>query len=346
MDKKLYDKKVAVVILNWNGIDYLKKFIPVLIANSTHKDVDLYVADNGSTDESLDFLEKNYPEIKIIRLDKNYGFAGGYNLALRKISAEYYIILNSDVETTPDWIFPIIKKMDAAPEIAAAMPKIKAYHNKKYFEYAGASGGFIDKYGYPFCRGRIINTIEQDEGQYDDEREIFWASGACLFIRSEVFHAQNGFDDDFFAHMEEIDLCWRIKNTGYKIKVFPEVTVYHVGGGALPNNSPRKLYLNYRNNLFLLYKNLPADKKFLTIFIRMILDGVSAVIYLFHFQFSFFYAVLKAHFAFYKSIKKLKEKRKGLTGQNNKYKHPELYDKSLLWNYFINKTKSFDKLKI
>ncbi|MCF6242878.1 MAG: glycosyltransferase family 2 protein [Bacteroidales bacterium] len=300
---ELYQIKVAVVILNWNGEKYLKQFIPALIKNSNSDEVVLYVADNASSDDSVQYLRDNYPQIKLILLDENYGFAGGYNKALQQINAEYYILLNSDVEVTSNWIFPIIEKLDQDKSIAAAMPKIKSFNKKTYFEYAGAAGGFIDKYGYPFCRGRILDTIEKDAGQYDDEREIFWASGACMFVRSSVFHEHDGFDADFFAHMEEIDLCWRMKNSGYKIMYYSDVEVYHVGGGALPNNSPFKLYLNFRNNLFMLYKNLPKGKLFQTLFLRMILDGASALVYLLQFSFSSFSAVFRAHIAFYKSLK-------------------------------------------
>jgi len=339
--KRKYQFKIAVVILNWNGKKYLEQFIPVLIENSHVEDLALFVADNGSTDGSVHFLKENYPEIKLILFDENYGFTGGYNRALRKINAEYYVILNSDVEVSPNWIAPIIEKMDANAQIAAAMPKIKAFHNKEYFEYAGAAGGFIDKYGYPFCRGRILDTVEKDEGQYDDEREIFWASGACMFVRADIFHEQNGFDEDFFAHMEEIDLCWRMKNAGYKIMYYPDVTVYHVGGGALPNNSPFKLYLNYRNNLFMLYKNLPSKRRFLTIFNRMILDGVSGLVYLTRFEMKSFFVVLKAHFSFYAALKSLKQKRKILSEQK---RQKEQFPYSILYRYFIKKQKKFKNL--
>lgn len=345
MDKLQYDIKIAVVILNWNGKKYLEQFIPVLIKNSKSDNVWLYVADNGSEDDSVIFLQNNFPEIKIIRLEKNYGFAAGYNLALRKINAEYYVILNSDVEVSHDWIFPIIQKMDNNKQIAAAMPKIKSFYNKDYFEYAGAAGGFIDKLGYPFCQGRILDTVEKDQGQYNTEREIFWASGACMFVRSDIFHKHGGFDSDFFAHMEEIDLSWRMKNTGYKIMYYPDVKVYHVGGGALPNNSPFKLYLNFRNNLFMLYKNLPKEKLFKTIFIRMILDGVAASVYLLKFSLSSFWAVFRAHISFYKSIQSLNNKRDNLLENNTKSIHNEQYPHSIIYDYFIKKQKTFKNLR-
>jgi len=342
--KNKYVHKVAVVILNWNGRKYLEKFLPSVTKHSKSEQIKVYVADNGSNDDSVQFIQENYPEIEMVLLDENYGFAGGYNKALAQINAEYYVILNSDVEVTENWVFPIIDKMDEDHSVAAAMPKIKSYHDKTYFEYAGAAGGFIDKFGYPFCRGRILDTIEKDEGQYDTESEIFWASGACLFIRSSVYHQQKGFDDDFFAHMEEIDLCWRIKNNGHKIMYYPDCEVFHVGGGALPNNSPRKLYLNYRNNLFLLYKNLPSKNRFVVVFIRMILDGASAIVYLIRLQLDFFLAVLKAHFSFYASIKMLKVKRKQHRF-TNKYFHNEIYKHSILYSYFVKKMRTYKKLK-
>lgn len=338
-----HNLKVAVVILNWNGRKYLEKFLPSVTKHSKSEQVKVYVADNGSNDDSVQFIQENYPEIELVLLDKNYGFAGGYNKALAKIKAEYYVILNSDVEVTKNWIFPIIVKMDIDHSVAAAMPKIKSYHDKVYFEYAGAAGGFIDKYGYPFCRGRILDTIEKDEGQYDSESEIFWASGASLFIRSEVYHQQKGFDNDFFAHMEEIDLCWRIKNTGQKIMYYPDSEVFHVGGGALPNNNPRKLYLNYRNNLFLLYKNLPSQNRFIIVFIRMVLDGASAMVYLVTGKFQFFLVVMKAHFAFYLSLKKLWLKRKKLL-KTNKI-NTGIYNKSIVYSYFISKKEKMSDLK-
>jgi len=321
--RKQNNTKVAVVILNWNGNDYLEKFIPILIKYSKHELVELYVADNASTDNSISFLKANFPKIKLILLDRNYGFAGGYNKALAKIEAEYYILLNSDVEVSENWIFPIIDKMDANNLIAAAMPKIKSYHNKEYFEYAGAAGGFIDKYGYPFCRGR----------------------GACLFIRSEIFHKQKGFDDDFFAHMEEIDLCWRIKNTGGKIMYYPSTEVFHVGGGALPKNSPKKLFLNYRNNLLMLFKNLSQDKLIKIFFFRMVLDGLSALVYLVKFQFLNFLAVFKAHMSFYKLFFKFKEKRETVIPEKNII-HNEIYKGSIIYKYFIKKNRLFTDFRL
>jgi len=337
--------KVAVVILNWNGKKYLEKYLPSVLLHSNLSEVKIYVADNGSTDDSVSFLKTNFPTINIICIDANYGFAEGYNKALNKIEAKYFVLLNSDVEVTAQWLEPIIKKMDIDSTIAACMPKILSYHDKKMFEYAGAAGGFIDKLGYPFCRGRIINQIEEDLGQYNDEIDIFWATGACMFVRADLYKKAGGLDGDFFAHMEEIDLCWRFKNMGYRIVYNPHSVVYHVGGGTLPNNNPKKIYLNYRNNLFLLYKNLPTSKIVPTIFTRMVLDGLSALAYLSKFSFSFFWAVIKAHLDFYISIGHSRKKR-----QQNKlvfinYNHLEIYKKSIVYQFFINKLKTFDKLK-
>ncbi len=333
--------KTAIVILNWNGKKYLKKFLPSVIKHSQNEDVAIIVADNGSTDNSVSFLQNTFPEIHLILFDKNYGFTGGYNKALEKIDAEYFVLLNSDVEVTENWINPVISLMDSDKAIAAVMPKILAYHNKKHFEYAGASGGFIDKYGYPFCRGRILSKTEEDRGQYDDVRDIFWASGAAMFVRADLYKEFGGLDDDFFAHMEEIDLCWRFKNSGYRIVVNPESVVFHFGGGTLPNNNPHKIFLNHRNNLFLLLKNLPGKKIIPVIFSRLFLDGLSGLIYLISSRFTFFFAVLKAHFSFYFNIRKTLKKRNNQNVVN--YKHKEIYQKSIVISYFLKKKDTFEK---
>ncbi len=336
-------EQVAVVILNWNGKKYLEKFLPSVVSNSELEYVSIWVADNGSTDDSVEFLQKNYPQVKIVELPENYGFAEGYNRALEKIQADYYVILNSDVEVTPNWIEPIINYMSENKEVAAVQPKILAYYDKTKFEHAGAAGGFIDKYGYPFCRGRIISSLEVDNGQYNDAQEIFWATGACLFIRAKDF-LENKFDGKFFAHMEEIDLCWRLKNKGRKIMYLPDVQVYHVGGGTLPKTNKKKLFLNYRNNLLLLYKNLPRKDLFRILFIRKILDGFSAIIYLLSFQFSFFFTVVKAHFAYYSMKKEFKRQRLDLE-QYNSSSHKEIYKKSIVFDYFLRKKRNFTQIK-
>lgn len=336
--------KTAVVILNWNGKKYLQLFLPELIKNTQDKNTEIIIADNNSTDDSIEFLNTNYPKLRLIQLDKNYGFTGGYNKALNQIDAQYFVLLNSDIQVTKNWLNPLIELLDSDKSIAACQPKIKSYHQKEYFEYAGAAGGFIDKYGYPFCRGRILDVIEEDNGQYDDIMDIFWATGACMVIRADLYKNSGGLDDDFFAHMEEIDLCWRLKNLGFRIVYSPESTVYHVGGGTLPNNSPFKLYLNYRNNLFLLYKNLPKGKLFPVLFLRMLFDGLSGLIFLLRFSFKSFDAVLKAHFQFYKSIKKLRAKRKKLLSNKVVNHHQEIYPKSIVWNHFVQKKNNFTSL--
>jgi GT2 family glycosyltransferase len=333
-------QKVAVVILNWNGEKFLKKFLPGVVTNTITQNVDVVVADNGSTDESISYIESNHPNVKIIRLDKNYGFASGYNLALKQIDAEYYVLLNSDVDVPQEWLNPLIQFMDKNPKAAACMPKILDYNNPSHFEYAGAAGGFIDFLGYPFCRGRILSCIEEDKGQYDNPLEIFWASGACLFIRSKAYWEAYGLDDDFFAHMEEIDLCWRLINSGYSIWCIPNSKVYHVGGGTLPNNNPRKLYYNYRNSLFMLYKNLPKNKLFSIILFRLVLDGLSAVAYLLNGKFGFFKAVFSAHCDYWKSIGILRNKRNVLN-LNRASNGSKILHRSVLSNFFLLKRKTF-----
>ena len=337
--------KTAVVILNWNGKHFLEKFLPSLLKYSSDDDVEVIIADNASTDDSISYLNANFPGMRLLILDKNYGFTGGYNRALAQIEAKYYVLINSDIEVTPDWLNPLTELLDSDSQIAACQPKIKSYHKKDSFEYAGASGGFIDKYGYPFCRGRILNNVETDTGQYDDVKEVFWATGACIAVRADLFQKMGGLDDDFFAHMEEIDLCWRLKNLGYKIMVNPKSTVYHVGGGTLPNNSPFKLYLNFRNNLFLLYKNLPQDKLYIILFFRLILDGISGFMFLVKLSFSSFKAVLKAHVDFYKSIKTLKEKRYKLKSIKQENDSSGIYPKSIVFSYFIQSKKKFSDLR-
>ncbi|MFO7827311.1 MAG: glycosyltransferase family 2 protein [Bacteroidales bacterium] len=337
--------KTAVVILNWNGKKYLEQFLPALIKYTNSPETEIIIADNHSSDDSINFLNQNYPHIRQIIFDKNYGFTGGYNKALEQIEAEYYVLINSDIEVTKNWLNPLIELMDSNHQIAACQPKIKAYHNKEYFEYAGASGGFIDKYGYPFCRGRMLDTIEKDNGQYNDIYECFWATGACMVVRAKLFQKFSGLDNDFFAHMEEIDLCWRFKNAGYKVFVQPDSEVFHVGGGTLPSNSPFKLYLNYRNNLFLLYKNLPKRKLLPILITRLILDGLSAIIFLLKFSFPEFNAVFKAHIHFYKSLKNLKKKRKNLQPTVLVKNHPEIFSGSIVWKYFLLKKRSFSQLK-
>ena len=331
--------KVAVVILNWNGKDFLKEFLPSVVAYLPDFS-ELIIADNNSTDDSVSFLKKNYPSVRIIINKDNGGYAKGYNDAIKLIEAEYYILLNSDIEVTNNWIEPIIAFMDKHKNVAACQPKIKDFHQKTHFEYAGAAGGYIDKYGYPFCRGRLFQEIEEDKGQYDDVAEVFWASGACMFVRADVFHSLNGLDEDFFAHMEEIDFCWRAKNENHQIYYHPESVVYHVGGGTLPKSNPKKTYLNFRNNFFLLFKNIES-KHILWVFVwRLILDGVAGFKFLFDGSLKDALAVMKAHFHFYKSIRALYAKRKLL----NQKEVSMLYNHNIVYDHFVKGKKTFSEI--
>ena len=328
--------KVAVVILNWNGQKFLEQFLPSVVNHSDNARI--IVADNNSTDNSIPFLKEHYPTVELIELDHNFGFAGGYNNALKKVDSEYYVLLNSDVEVSKNWLTPMIELLDSDQSIAACQPKIKDYNNKECFEYAGASGGFIDKYGYPFCRGRIFDSLEKDNNQYDNIEEIFWASGASLFIRAKDYNNIGGLDEFFFAHMEEIDLCWRLKNQGKKIMVCPSSTVYHVGGGTLNKVNPHKTFLNFRNSLLTLHKNAPQKERFSIIFIRLLLDGLAGLKFIISGKPSHTWAIIRAHFSFYGAISQNKTKRKtvnnpNLTGQINK---------SIVKGYYLDNCKSFN----
>lgn len=333
-------KKVAVVILNWNGRKYLEKFLPSVVKYSSNV-ADVYVADNASTDDSVTFLKDSFPEVKIIQNKINGGFSKGYNDALKQLDSQYYILLNSDIEVTEKWIEPVIELMDKDASIVAVQPKILSWHEQEKFEYAGAAGGFIDRYGFPFCRGRIFQELEDDQGQYDDTVEVFWATGACMFVRSDLYHKHGGLDNDFFAHMEEIDFCWRMKNLDYKIMVCPSSKVYHVGGGTLPKSSSRKTYLNFRNNLFLLYKNLHPKKLFPVFFIRFFLDSIAAIKFLIEGGFKDFSAVYKAYLHFWKNHALLRKKRR-------KIKHSsatQIYKNSIVLDHFLRGIKKFSVLK-
>ncbi len=308
--------KTAVVVLNWNGKAWLEKFLANLVKHS--QEATVFVADNASTDDSVDFVKSNFPSVKIIINASNGGYAKGYNDALKQIYAEYFVLINSDIEVTDGWLSPIIDLMDSDKKIAACQPKLLDYKKRNTFEYAGASGGFIDNLGYPFCRGRIFDDIEQDKGQYNDAIEVFWATGACLFVRASHYNEVGGLDEDFFAHQEEIDLCWRLKNKGYKIMVQPKSVVYHVGGGTLNAGSPFKTHLNFRNNLFMLFKNLPTSSLFTTIPTRLVLDGVAALTFLNKENgMQHVLAIAKAHFIFYFEIPKLIAKRQKINQKNN-----------------------------
>lgn len=302
-------KRIAVCILNWNGEDWLRRFLPSVAAYSAEADV--FVIDNASTDGSVAYLKSNFPEIRIIQNHSNTGFAGGYNEGLKSVNAKIFCLLNSDVEVSEGWLAPVLELFDRHPEIAAVQPKILDFNKKNYFEFAGAGGGLIDNLGYPYCRGRIFDHIEEDHGQYDDEIEIAWASGCAIFIRSKDFWAQNGFDARFFAHQEEIDLCWRLRNSGRKIYYTGKSKVYHVGGGTLHKQSPQKTFLNFRNNLSMLLKNLPFPRLIWLIFIRLCLDGVAGIYFGFHDGFAHLWAVVRAHFGFYaNSFQTLKLRQK------------------------------------
>ncbi len=335
--------KVAVVILNWNGEKFLENFLPSVIACNTFYSK-IILADNASTDNSVAYVRKNFPTIEIIQNASNGGFAKGYNDALKHVEAEYYILLNSDVEVTPGWIDNVIQMMNDDPSIAACQPKIRAYHDKKMFEYAGAAGGFIDKYGYTFCRGRILERLEVDMGQYDDAREIFWATGACLFIRSACYHKVHGFDEDFFAHMEEIDLCWRLKNLGYKIMYCPASIVYHVGGGTLNKANPKKTYLNFRNNLILLCKNHSSQYLFAKMCLRLILDGIAAFKFLAEGEFKHFSAVFKAHKSFYRTLPATLKKRRESIKQIKQYATTAVYLHCIVFDFYLRGKKTFKEI--
>ncbi|GIZ08692.1 glycosyltransferase family 2 protein [Flavobacterium sp. UMI-01] len=325
--------KIAVVILNWNGVELLKKFLPSVVHYSP--EATIYVADNASTDDSVSFLKANFPDVHIVVNQHNYGFARGYNEALQHIQADIYALVNSDIEVTENWLQPIISNFNNEPQTAIVQPKILDYKNKKKFEYAGAGGGFIDKYGYPYCRGRIFETIEEDKGQYDDETSIFWASGACFFIRSSVYHELKGFDDDFFAHQEEIDLCWRVINHQHTIKYNPNTTVYHVGGATLDQSNPKKTYLNFRNSLFMLVKNLPKKSLLPILFTRLILDGIAGLKFISQGKSTHCWAILKAHFSFYLSFSSNYKKR-------SRFQTPHYYKvKSIVYQYYLNNGKVF-----
>ncbi len=340
--------KTAVVILNWNGEQFLREYLPSVVRFSVSADTKIIVADNNSSDGSIALLRSDFPEVGIIQLDQNYGFAGGYNKALADLDAEYYVLCNSDIELRSDAVSPIIRLMDSDPDIAACAPKLMSLREDGLFEYAGAAGGFIDKYGYPFCRGRIMDTVERDEGQYNDECEIFWATGAFMVVRSRVWHEMGGLDDSFFAHMEEIDLCWRIRNRGYKVMYCPDAEAFHLGGGTLNQGNPRKIFLNFRNSLWMLFKNLPKGHLFTRLLARMVMDGASAMVYLFQLKFSYFWAVVKAHFALYSNLGRLRRQRRALQegGTENGPLISCTLDGSMVWRYMVRKQKTFNKLYI
>jgi GT2 family glycosyltransferase len=334
----LQQPSVAIVILNWNGKKFLQQFLPSVLA-STYSNKRIIVADNASTDDSVTFLNEQFPQVEILTSTQNYGFAGGYNYFLQQVQADYYVLLNSDVEVTPNWIEPVIELMQSNEKIAACQPKLLSWNVKDEFEYAGASGGWLDALGYPFTRGRLFDVFEKDKGQYDDAIPVFWATGAALFIRQDCYHQMKGFDDYFFAHMEEIDLCWRLQRSGYQIYVCPQSTVYHVGGGTLPKGSERKVYYNFRNNLMMLYKNLPVQQLLWKLPLRFLLDAVSAWKELLTGYPLYFKGVLHAHAGFLYWLFSSAHRFRGA----HQAKHG-WYKGSIVWDYFIQKKRFFSQI--
>jgi GT2 family glycosyltransferase len=338
-------KRVSIVILNWNGKRYLEQFLPGLVAHSQVEGAEIVVADNASSDGSADYLESEFPGIRLIRLEKNYGFSGGYNRALEQLNSKYFLLLNSDIEVSPGWLDPLLDHMEAHENCGACSPKIRDYRKKTHFEYAGAAGGYLDKYGYPFCRGRIFDRLEEDQGQYDQVREVMWGSGACLMVRSALFRKAGGLDEAFFAHMEEIDLCWRLHRMGSSVCFIPGSVVYHVGGGTLSRGNPMKTFLNFRNNLLLLYKNLPQKGRRRILFTRLLLDGVSALRFLVQGAWIDFWAVCRAHRAYFG----MKRDYDGmgnhnLSGQNDVIREL-IYPHSVVVDFFLRGRKEFRELK-
>lgn len=336
--------RIAVVILNWNGKDMLKSYLPTLIRCSKLDDAQIVVADNDSTDGSVEMMQHDFPDIRLIRLDRNYGFAKGYNLALRQVEAEYYILLNSDVKVTPDWLLPLVSYMDIHPDIAACQPKLLDLKRPDCFEYAGGAGGYMDKWGYMYCRGRVFDSIEKDEGQYDTIADVFWATGACLMVRSADYWAAGGLDDRFFAHQEEIDLCWRLRSRNRRIVCIPESVVYHVGGATLNKSNPFKTFLNFRNNLLMLYKNLPEDELEKVMRVRFWLDGIAVLMFIMKFHWGDAKAVVRARHEFKRLKPEFQDSRNENLDESSLTAIPERSDFSLLWRYYAKRQKSFSEL--
>ena len=334
---------VAIVILNWNGRNYLEKFLTSVVSTS-YENLKVIVADNASTDDSISFLQQHFPEVECLLLTENFGFAKGYNVALRQIDAEYYVLLNSDVEVTAGWLSPIIDLLERNKNAAACQPKILSYQDKTMFEYAGAAGGWIDSFGYPFARGRVFDVCEKDDGQYEMAQKVFWATGAALVIRSKCFHEVSGFDEYFFAHMEEIDLCWRLQLLGYTIFSCPASTVYHLGGGTLPKGNSRKVFLNFRNNQIMIARNLPWSQKWWKVPVRLALDQVAGVKSLLSGDMGYFAAVIKAHVAFFYWAIFNREKRFEPKQLNRLEELDGVYRGSIVWQYFVKGKKRFSQI--
>lgn len=336
-------KQTAVVILNYNGAGMLRRFLPSVIKYSS--EASIYVADNGSSDESCDVVRNEFPAVKLLVLDHNYGFAEGYNRALAQVDEEYAVLLNSDVEVTRGWLSPMTQFLDSNPEVAACQPKLLSFKQKDFFEYAGAAGGFIDKWGYTFCRGRIFNTVERDSGQYDDTTDVFWATGAALMIRNEVYKNNGGLDGRFFAHMEEIDLCWRLRSRGYKIACVPQSHVYHVGGATLKKENPQKTYLNFRNNLLMIYKNASDCQLKKILLFRKVFDNVAALKFLASGDYAAFKAVRKAR----RDFKAMRAGYDKARAENMKLavttRMPEVLESSILYKYYLGFKHTYSSLK-
>jgi len=330
--------KIAIAILNWNGLELLKTFLPSVVRHSA--EAQIYLIDNQSSDASCAYVKEAFPEVKIILNDGNYGYSGGYNTGLKGLNEDVFILLNNDVEVTKNWLKPILRLFETQNKVAVVQPKILDYKNKSYFEYAGAAGGFIDAFGYPFCRGRLFNTIEKDEGQYDQNTEIFWASGACLAIRRNVFYEAGALDENYFAHQEEIDLCWRIKNLGYSIKYAYESKIYHKGGSTLSAYNPQKTFLNFRNSLYNLVKNTKAPLSYILVFLRLILDGFAVLKFVASGQFKHLLAVLRAHVSFYRYFGRI---YRGRSRQFKLKKYARVY--SIVFSYYILKKNKFTDLQ-
>ena len=336
-------KEIAVAVLNWNGRKLLEEFLPSVVQHSA--DADIFLVDNYSSDESISFVSSKYPSVNIIQTKANLGYAGGYNYALEDIKNPFIVLLNSDIETTENWLEAPLKLLKEDESIGACQPKIKAYKDKDSFEYAGAAGGFIDYLGYPFCKGRLFEDVEKDQDQYNEVYEIFWASGACMFLRRKAFYDAGQLDESFFAHMEEIDLCWRMKNNGYQIFYTPNSTVYHLGGGTLNSHSTQKTFLNFRNNLYLLTKNLPATSLFPILFTRLVLDGIAALKFVIDLKPKHSIAIVKAHFTFYANFNRLAKERRGYYHKLKGLQSTQMYNSSIVYEHFIKGVKTFTGLK-
>lgn len=339
-------KYISVIILNWNGSRLLREYLPSVVQYSNPDIADVIVADNGSTDDSIKILKEEFPSVRIIPFNDNHGFAKGYNLAIEQINTPYCILLNDDVRVTPHWLEPMLSYMEGHPETGALQPKLLSDRDKTMFEYAGAAGGYLDRFGYPFCRGRIFDCVEKDEGQYDSVTKIMWATGACLMTRTDLYRKAGGLDDNFFAHMEEIDLCWRIRNLGYDIVCIPDSKVYHYGGASLAMGNPRKTKLNFRNSLLMLYKNLPLEKRNSIIFSRMLLDGVAALNFLLHGQFAHVKAIWTAHQEYRKMIKEIYQDKQKVH-ENESHTPNSIFREeqfSILSKYYIKRIKKYSEL--